>query len=413
MFRQVAGRRALSMWPRRTAAAISSGEHVAVHKVRFQPRRDHIRKFFVYTSTALVCWYTWTTVINLPLKHLDMKDLPEVDEEEEEDPLFIPFPFTDKQVQPPPYAGKEEEWQSFVAFNNDREHRNRAKHDLAMLVKKTAENNAHIKRWGKQGMELKLGPNWLIITYPDRPPPEFVRTGIEISDDAISIKTQKVDTRTKTLVDRVLKPYPLATSSYAFIKAFFKQSTSDVVKLFGYSESHDISTSSPDPEIAKTLKRLEARQIAEGGAAAGSSPSATSSTSKTHPEVASSQKSAFPDAPPGQNPASAKSPDQSSREQDKSPVAKEAILAYPELVNKSQGPTAAFAQQWRRAWRPLKYYPPRGCVAIHGMVALESSKGRVYIDVSAWYNPKKREFHQESMQLGLKAISPNTQSPRR
>lgn len=106
-----------------------------------------------------------------------MKDLPEIDDDEEEDPLFIPFPFTDKQVQPPPYAGKEEEWQSFVAFNNDRDHRNRAKHDLAMLVKKTAENNSQIKRWAKKDLELTLGPNWLIITYPDRPPPEFVRTG--------------------------------------------------------------------------------------------------------------------------------------------------------------------------------------------------------------------------------------------
>lgn len=205
MLRQVAGRRALSMWPRRTAAAISSGDQVAVHKVRFLPRRDHSRymlflrslaplfppllpslvltmhflsrKFFIYTATGMVCWYTWTTITTLPLRHLDMKDLPELEDEEEEDPLFIPFPFTDKQVQPPPYAGKEEEWQSFVAFNNDRDHRNRAKHDLAMLVKKTAENNSQIKRWAKKKLELTLGPNWLIITYPDRPPPEFVRTG--------------------------------------------------------------------------------------------------------------------------------------------------------------------------------------------------------------------------------------------
>ncbi|KKY39772.1 hypothetical protein UCDDA912_g00197 [Diaporthe ampelina] len=339
--------------------------------------------------------------------------MPEIEKNDEEDALFIPFPFTDKQVQPPPYAGKEEEWQSFVAFNNDRDHRNRAKHDLAMLVKKTAENNSQIKRWAKKNMELKLGPNWLIITYPDRPPPEFVRTGIEFSDDAISIKTQKVDTRTKTLVDRVMKPYPLATSSYAFIKAFFKQSTSDVVKLFGYSENNDISTSNPDPDIAKTLKQLEARQITEGGAATNSSSAATSATSKTDPEASTSHQSTLPDTTPAQTPTTAKDPDQSSQEQGKKPLVKESIPGYTELANKSQEPWAAFSQQWRRSWRPLKYFPPRGCVAIHGMVALESPKGRIYIDVSAWYNPIKKEFHQESMQLGLKAISPTHQSPRR
>lgn len=214
------------------------------------------------------------------------------------------------------------------------------------------------------------------------------------------------------MIDRVLKPYPLATSSYAFAKAFFKQSTSDVVKLFGYSENNDISTSNPDPDIAKTLKQLEARQITDGGAATNSASAAASTTSKAVPE-ASSQKSTLPDSTSAQTAATAKEPDQSGQDQGKKPLVKESIPGYAELANKSQGPWAAFAQQWRRSWRPLRYYPPRGCVAIHGMVALESPKGRIYIDVSAWYNPIKKEFHQESMQLGLKAISPTHQSPRR
>lgn len=238
-------------------------------------------------------------------------------------------------------------------------------------------------------------------------------SSIEISDEAISIKTQKVDTRTKTLVDRVLKPYPLATSSYAFMKAFFKQSTSDVVKLFGYSENNDISTSNPDPDIAKTLKQLEARQITDGGAATNSPSSAASPASKTAPEASPSQKPALPGSMSGQTPATAKDPSQPGQEQGKVPLLKGSIPGYEGLFNKTQGPWAAFSQQWRRSWRPLRYYPPRGCVAIHGMVALESPKGRIYIDVSAWYNPIKKEFHQESMQLGLKAISPTHQSPRR
>lgn len=215
------------------------------------------------------------------------------------------------------------------------------------------------------------------------------------------------------MVDRALKPYPLATSSYAFIKAFFKQSTSDVVKLFGFSENTDISTSNPDPDIAKTLKRLEAKQITEGGAATSSSSAASSTTSKTDPEASSSQKSTLPDSTPAQSSATAKDPDQSNQEEGKRPLVKESIPGFTELANKSQEPWAAFTQQWRRSWRPLRYFPPRGCVAIHGMVALESSKGRIYIDVSAWYNPIKKEFHQESMQLGLRALSPTHQSPRR
>jgi hypothetical protein len=207
------------------------------------------------------------------------------------------------------------------------------------------------------------------------------------------------------MIDRVLKPYPLASSSFAFIRAFFRQSTSEVVKLFGFSENNDISPSNPDPDIAKTLKHLEAkaRQIPDGGA------STNPSSSGTDPETSSpSQKSDLSDSTSTRSPTNVKDLRQSGQRQ-----AKQSIPGYEDLSNKSQGPWAAFVQQWRRSWRPLRYFPPRGCVAIHGMVALESPKGRIYIDVTAWYNPIKKEFHQESIQLGLKAISPAHQSPRR
>lgn len=60
MMRQIAGRRALSMWPRKTAAAVSSGEQVAVHKVRFQPRGDHFKyvcHYIVFLSFCCMSCY--------------------------------------------------------------------------------------------------------------------------------------------------------------------------------------------------------------------------------------------------------------------------------------------------------------------------------------------------------------------
>ncbi|KUI70072.1 hypothetical protein VM1G_06550 [Cytospora mali] len=410
MLRQIASRRSVSTWlPRRIVAAASSGEQVTVHRVRMRTRRDWARKVAIYSITGVFCYYTWVYVATLPLKNLDLKSIPETEEDEEDEPFFIPFPFTETQVQPLPYAGAEEEWQEFLKFNKDQAHRQKVKDDLSMLVKKAAEHNPVTKNWGKNGKEFQLGPTWLIISFPERPPPEFIRAGIEISDEAISITTQKVDAKTKAMIDRILKPYPMASASYAFVKTFFKQSTSDVAKFFGYSsEGTEISTSSPDPEIAKTLKRLEARQTATGGAAAGSS-AAASTASRTDPGASSSEKS---DSQQSETQKS-RGAGQPSDEDDRMAPIKKAIPNYSDLVEKGRGPWAAFISQYKRLWRPLKYYPPRGCLAVHGMVALDSPKGHVFIDVFAWYHPKTKEFHQDSFHMSLKAISPSNQKPRR
>lgn len=400
-----------STWlPRRIASAASSSQQVVVHRVRLQSRRDWPRKAAIYTITGVFCYYTWVYVATLPFKNLDLRGISETEEDEEIEPIFIPFPFTERQVQPLPYAGAEEEWQEFLKFNKDQVHRQKVKDDLSMLVKKAAESNPVTKKWGKNGKEFQLGPSWLIISFPERPPPEFFRAGIEITDENISITTQKVDSRTKAMLDRILKPYPMASASYAFVKTFFKQSTSDVAKFFGYSsEGTEISTSSPDPEIAKTLKRLEARQIATGGAAASPSSPAASTAPRTDPG-ASSEKS---DSQQSDIRNVTKNVVRSSSEEDRMAPIKAAIPNYSDLVEKGKGPWAAFASQYKRLWRPLKYYPPRGCLAVHGMVSLDSSKGRIFIDVFAWYHPKTKEFHQDSVHMSLKAISPFNQKPRR
>lgn len=123
-----------------------------------------------------VSLYVWDEVAFSPLKHLDDRPLPKGVEEEVE-PIFIPFPFTEKQVQPPPYAGAEEEWQSFITFSQNDKLRQRVKDDLSVLVKKAAEKNMIVRRWANKGEGFQLGPRWLIISFPERPPPEYVRWG--------------------------------------------------------------------------------------------------------------------------------------------------------------------------------------------------------------------------------------------
>lgn len=195
-------------------------------------------------------------------------------------------------------------------------------------------------------------------------------------------------------------PYPVASASYAFAKAMVKQNVERVTKYLGYSPGgKELSTTSLDPEIAKALKTLEARQVAGGS---------TASSSSAHGSSPSSSES---DGLPRQKASDADAADASKEAN--TPVAKDIIPYYSSLIDKGSGPWKAFRERYKRTWKPLRYYPPRGSLAVHGMVALDSPKGRVFIDVFAWYHPKTGQFHQDSLTMNLRSISPYNQKPRR
>lgn len=228
-----------------------------------------------------------------------------------------------------------------------------------------------------------------------------------MGEDGPVIKSKKIDARTKALLDRVIAPYPVASASYAFIKAMAKQNASEVAQYLGYSAGgKEINTSSPNTDIEKTIKKLEARQTAHGGTASSTSSSAVA-TSSSAAEPPSGSRTSQQTAKTGTTSAPG-----GSKDSDKSRV-KDAIPYHTTWVNEASGPWAAFEETYKRTWKPLRYYPPRGSLAVHGMVALDSPKGRVFIDVFAWYHPKEDKFHEDSLTMSLRSVSPVSQRPRR
>lgn len=137
------------------------------------------RRLAIYGMVGATCYLVWDHVIAMPWKNFDPRPFPKgvLDPDEPVEPLFLPFPFTDKLVVPLPYAGSDEEWQDFIKFNSDQKLRRRVKDDLTMLVKRAAEKNPITKKWAKEGESFQLGPAWLIMSFPQRPPAMFVRTG--------------------------------------------------------------------------------------------------------------------------------------------------------------------------------------------------------------------------------------------
>lgn len=134
-------------------------------------------KIAFYGIVASSCYLVWTRVLEQALAKYDPRPLPIPKSTEEPDPIFLPLPFTEKQVNSLPYAGAEEEWKNFIKFNKDEKLKQRVKNDLKMLVKRAAEKNPATKRWAKNGESFQVGAAWLIMSFPERPHPEFVRTG--------------------------------------------------------------------------------------------------------------------------------------------------------------------------------------------------------------------------------------------
>lgn len=213
-----------------------------------------------------------------------------------------------------------------------------------------------------------------------------------------AIKEKKVDSKSKAVIDRVLIPYPIMSASYAFIKAMTIQQVSTVASFIGLSAgAKSINTSNPEPEIEKTVKRLAARQTAGNSPP----PSTTSDSTAGKP----------PETPPAKTAAGLNMhgvgahPNAEDR-----PMAKH----VPELLTMAgPGPWDEFKNTYKRKWRPVKCQPPRGSLAVHGIVSLDSPKGRVFIDVFAWYHPKLDTFHSESMTINLRSITPYNQKPLR
>lgn len=204
MWRQAAARPVREWASPKITQAIPSGSHVQMYQIKVKPGTSAVRyalnpicapvclppnlpllltsttyrKLAVYMIVGGVCYIVWGGVMSKAMAKLEPGPLPfEAPPEKDMEPIFLPIPFTGKQVTPLPYAGAEEEWKNFVKFNKDEKLKERVRNDLKMVVKRAAEKNPTTKRWAKNGESFQLGTAWLIMSFPERPPPEFVRTG--------------------------------------------------------------------------------------------------------------------------------------------------------------------------------------------------------------------------------------------
>lgn len=196
-------------------------------------------------------------------------------------------------------------------------------------------------------------------------------------------------------------PSPMIHASYAFAQALVKQNVDAVTKFFGYTPEHkQITAARIDPDMSKLVKSADSHRTAHAGSDSSSSPER-----RSEPPTSDSDTSPHSSAMKANTAGSSRDPSK--------PVDKNVIPFYSTIHNETSGPWQAFRQTFAKTYKPLECYPPRGSLGLHGMISLDGPRGRVYIDVSAFYHPQTSEFHKESLVMRIRTITPSTQRPLR
>jgi hypothetical protein len=229
----------------------------------------------------------------------------------------------------------------------------------------------------------------LDVDFPQFPPPDFERSGIEISDDAISWVTMPVDSVTVFKIRQVLWPSALVQSFWNFTKVLFVEDSKRVAGMLGI-QTQNPQLQSIDQMLARQQQMIKSipNKNGPGQLSPGTDDASKSIIKVPTPVPAGSQ---------GKN-----------SEGEELGVAQKAVVA---LQQRFFAPLLAFRSKLMQTWRPAPSYPPRGSILLSGMVELESSRAYLVFDVRAAWDPKEKAYDARSMQLKLRRFQFKQQGP--
>ena len=329
----------------------------------------------------------------------------EVQEEEgeedvfaDEDSTFVPMTWATKLPRNF-YKGTDPEWQEFVKVAKDKPRHKKLQSELVALVLHAAQQHPRVAM--STGKELKVGKYWLELTFPDAPPQEYVRSGIEIGDDFIAWSPQKISAENHYRLTRALWPKATFEGAWATAKIFGGINYRRLKQALGWEEANP---SSPEERFKVALEIMEKKQKASGRE--GSPVGGEAQTS--------------PDGTPG----SLVSVSSAANEAQSSPRASQDRSALPWALDKLPIPSSAdlvnptdiqiakyvFFGALKKEWNPKQLEPPRGSFVVQGLVEVKGSKGRVMFDVQSCYDPKESKYI--VVNAGIRSIKQWNQKPK-
>jgi len=321
----------------------------------------------------------------------------EEDEFAEEDNTFIPMTWPTKLPRTF-YKGSDPEWQEFVKIAKDKPRHKKLQDELVAVVFNGAKQHPRVAM--SIGKDLKVGRYWLEISFPDGPPQEYVRSGIEIGDDFIAWSPQKLSPENHFRLTRALWPKATFDGVYNTAMIFTGIQYRRLKQALGWEE---VNPASVEERFKVALEQMEAKKAGKGrgGSPVGGNPQPS------------------PEGTPG----SLVSVSSAANEAQSSPRASEDRSALPwmlsmplpaseDLVNPTdvQIAKSVFVHSLMKNWNPKKMEPPRGSFVVQGLVEIKGSKGKIMFDVQSCYDPKESKF--VSVNAGMRSTKLWNQSPK-
>ncbi|KAL3958628.1 hypothetical protein ACCO45_006790 [Purpureocillium lilacinum] len=329
-----------------------------------------------------VAFTTFALTNGTPLSEKEKQEM-EGFAEEDEPILFLPFPFTTKEVQQPPYKGSDPEWAMFLAVNKDQQLQKDIKFGLAEVIRRGVERNpAYVRLLGGN---IKLKKMWLDIIYPPRPPARHFISGVVVDDDGIYWGDRPIDSLAASHLNMAIYPKAVAMTVWTFVNFLFKQTAQDVAKALGLGSAPPEETTWQSVALNRWREQGWREQGAFGGP--GKQP-AGAPAQQPQPDK---QPAGFPIQTAGGDILG-------------TPFSGESQLD-PRIQAALQAASLTFSKNWQPAMQP----PNRGCIRVDGLIELQGKAAVMAVYVLGWYDPKQRKFM--GIQTGLKHLIQLKQRP--
>lgn len=306
----------------------------------------------------------------------------ELPEELPEDAVFLPLTFP-REIPPSFYKGSDEAWQSFVALSHDKPKIKELRNTLAGIVGQNLSQLREIQKF--LGTDIRPRRYWLDLAFPDGPPPEYERIGLEITDDYVALTTRPIDAYHVAQIKHTLWPKPIAVSLWRGYEALWSAQLNSIKQYLNL----------PTAPMAYDVD-------AEGGEIYIDDLDEASSDTEDIPRGPASVKGTSRPLPPGHPPI----PDKQSEEGPEQISLLQKMIFEPGRVSfevfKHQ-----MAKNWEPPSAPLMVY---GSVMFSGLVELVGPKGFCVCDVSASYHPIEAKW--VTISVGLRRVQSFKQPPK-
>ena len=232
------------------------------------------------------------------------------------------------------------------------------------------------------GKEPKVGKVWLDVTFPDGPPQEYSRKGIEIADEYIAISEQRLTQEEYHRNMRLIWPTGMVSSLYAYWQTMWTFHYQKVRAALGIDTK--AQPGSPEHRVNHMLQILQAQQAGKQSRTMGKTqtdPGSAGTNTSTGSGMESTTAESTPRTPATTGGAS----------DDKKwymPSVKPGGGQQAEQVIA----TAMFAHTLQKSWMHTNREPPRGTFIVAGLIQMKGQRAAVTLDVQAFYDPKASHF---------------------